>query len=264
LKCYVDFSRVAQAYDGTRAIPIGVLEEACRRLIGRHLLSPGASVLDVGCGTGQITDVLHRAGCAVVGLDISAAMLRLARSRTPDVPVLVGSAYDLPFGDGTFDAAIVSKLFQHLRDWPAALRQIKRVLRPGGALVHVRDVGAFRNRVRRRVEAGADARGHTDRYLGVIDPGRLLPELEALGAVTVDVPEGGLRWDKTITYGEALDQLRERLFAEFWGIPDATYDAILAEVARWVAGQPEGAATRQHMHAHLELDVFRFQEVPDA
>lgn len=256
-----DFTPVALMYDATRTIPIPVLEKVCRRLLAHRVLAPGAAMLDLGCGTGQITSVFYRAGFAVAGLGISAAMLAIARARMPVVPLHVGSANDLPFAAATFDAVIVSKLFQHLRDWPTALQEIARVLRPGGTFVHIRDRGAFRNAVRQRVEQEADARGYTDRYLGLSDHGTLLRELESLGAVACDVPTDRLTWGKIITYGEALAQLQQRLFAELWVIPEDDYERIMADVGRWVDAQPDGARTRQVLHARVELDAFRFATV---
>jgi SAM-dependent methyltransferase len=219
----------------------------------------GGPVVEVGCGTGQIISAFHRAGFPVVGVDISAAMLAVARRRLPTVPMQVGSAYHLPYATGSAGVVVVSKLFQHLADWPLALREMVRVLRPGGVLLHVRDRGAFTNDVRVRVARAADARGYSDRYLGTTDQSRLHAEVIALGGRVERVPCDGLTWVKSITYGTALAQLRERLFAEFWVVPDAEYETILADVDAWVAAQPEGPRTSQRTHPYLEIDAFRFE-----
>lgn len=254
----VDFTPLAHAYDTSRSIPDEILDKACRRLLQCEILAPGASVLDVGCGTGQITSAFYRAGLPIVGVDISAAMLQVARRRMPTVPLHVGSAYQLPYAADSYDVVVVSKLFQHLTDWQLAVREIVRVLRPYGVLVHLRDRGAFVNDVRARVAQEADARGYSDRYLGVTDRGRLHAELATFGGRPRSVPSNGLSWMKTITYGTALAQLRDRLFAEFWVVPDAEYEAILADAEEWVAAQPEGSHTTQNMHPHLEIEVFQF------
>ena len=106
-------------------------------------LRPDAEVLDLGCGPGTITLGLARRARRVVGLDAAAKMVEQARELAADSEVRnvsfeVGSAYELPFGDGSFDVVYAHQVMQHLADPVRALREARRVLRPGG-LVAVRD-----------------------------------------------------------------------------------------------------------------------------
>lgn len=106
-------------------------------------LRADTEVLDVGCGPGTITVGLARRTGRVVGLDMSAEMVEassaLAASEDiANVSFEVGSAYELPFDGGAFDVVYAHQLLQHLADPVAALREFRRVLRPGG-LVAVRD-----------------------------------------------------------------------------------------------------------------------------
>lgn len=106
-------------------------------------LPAGAEVLDVGCGPGTITLGLARRCGRVVGLDFAAAMVEQARELAADsgvgnVSFEVGSAYELPYGDASFDVVYAHQVMQHLADPVRALREAHRVLRPGG-LVAVRD-----------------------------------------------------------------------------------------------------------------------------
>ena len=106
-------------------------------------LEPDAEVLDVGCGPGTITLGLARRARRVVGLDASEAMVEQARGLAAEADAAnvgfeVGSAYELPFDDGSFDVVYAHQVLQHLGDPVRALRQAYRVLRPGG-LVAVRD-----------------------------------------------------------------------------------------------------------------------------
>ena len=89
-------------------------------------------VLDLGCGKGRFARRLMDRGAAVVGLDLSAAMLEQA-GRLPRVR---GSARRLPFANGVFDAAMAVEVFEHLspRGVDQALAELERVLRPGGRL----------------------------------------------------------------------------------------------------------------------------------
>lgn len=106
-------------------------------------LRPDAEVLDVGCGPGTITLGLARRAGRVVGLDMSPEMVEAcgtlaAREGVANVSFEAGSAYELPFDGGAFDVVYAHQLLQHLADPVAALREFRRVLRPGG-LVAVRD-----------------------------------------------------------------------------------------------------------------------------
>jgi SAM-dependent methyltransferase len=102
-------------------------------------LRPGARVLDVGCGPGTITaELADRVGDsgAVVGLDASADVIELA-SRTMsrgNLTYLVGDVYALDAEDDSFDVVHAHQVLQHLADPVAALREMRRVCRPGGVV----------------------------------------------------------------------------------------------------------------------------------
>ncbi|KAF4654751.1 Hexaprenyldihydroxybenzoate methyltransferase, mitochondrial [Perkinsus olseni] len=110
----------------------------------RHLSTGGRSpsqgrYLDVGCGGGLLTEEMALSyGYNITGIDISEASLEQARQHGRHIPNLhyqVGSAYDIPFPDNTFDGVIVSEVFDHLTDLRKATHEIYRVLKPGGAVV---------------------------------------------------------------------------------------------------------------------------------
>jgi SAM-dependent methyltransferase len=100
-----------------------------------ELVDPGAgTILDLGAGTGKLSELLGSAFGQVIAVEPAAAMRRLLAHRCPSVRVEVGSAETIPLGDASVDAVFVAQAF-HTFDNPRALREIARVLRPGGALV---------------------------------------------------------------------------------------------------------------------------------
>lgn len=98
---------------------------------------PGARVLDVGCGTGALTvAVAERAGAGgeVIGLDPNPQMLAVARRKPGAVQWVDGRAEALPFPDRHFDAVVSQFAMMFFGDRIQALREMRRVLRPGGSL----------------------------------------------------------------------------------------------------------------------------------
>ena len=106
-------------------------------------LSVGMSLLDVGCGPGNITaDLASRLGDgAVIGIDVSEEVIELARSQYSQVSTLsfeVANVYKLDYADESFDVVYAHQVLQHLVNPVDALGEMKRVLKPGGTLA-VRD-----------------------------------------------------------------------------------------------------------------------------
>ena len=100
-------------------------------------MGPPSRVLDVGCGDGRHIAEAARRGAFAVGLDYDCGELAKARSRIGRhrVDLVVGDATRLPFRQGAFDAVVCTETLEHLPDDAGAMREIGRVLAPGGALL---------------------------------------------------------------------------------------------------------------------------------
>lgn len=101
------------------------------RLVCRGLdMRRGASLLDVGCGTGWFTRRFAHAGLAVTGLDLDRAALAFAREHSPgNIAFIEGDARRLPFADGAFDQTVALASLCFVDDWPRAIAEIARVTR---------------------------------------------------------------------------------------------------------------------------------------
>src|SRR6266496_800738 len=97
-------------------------------------VAPGQRVLDVGAGTGALTMELARRGATAVAADPSPPFVIALRSRFPDVEVQEAPAEDLPWPDASFDAALAQLVVTFMRDAPAGVAEMHRVVRPGGAV----------------------------------------------------------------------------------------------------------------------------------
>jgi SAM-dependent methyltransferase len=95
------------------------------------------TVADIGCGNGVYLAELSRRGHAgrMLGVDLSAGMLRSARSRVADVALAAGNAAALPLADGACDVALAMHMLYHLPDPAAAVRELRRVTRRGGRVL---------------------------------------------------------------------------------------------------------------------------------
>ena len=115
--------------------PAGKLRWSRRvKMLSSHL-EPGMSVLEVGCGTGYFTRELARLGSEVIAIDVSPELLEIATANCsmPNVRYEIQDASALSYSDAMFDSVVGSSVLHHL-EIKEALREIYRVLKPGGAV----------------------------------------------------------------------------------------------------------------------------------
>jgi ubiquinone/menaquinone biosynthesis C-methylase UbiE len=130
-----EYSRLATRYDARWAFYV---DATTRETLARFSVRDTDRVLDVGCGTGALLERLARAhpGVKLTGVDPVPAMLAVARRRLPPgVRLSLGRAEDLPFASGRFTMVVSCNVFHYFRRPEVALREMSRVLAPGGSLV---------------------------------------------------------------------------------------------------------------------------------
>ncbi|MDB5096122.1 MAG: Methyltransferase type 11 [Cyanobacteria bacterium RYN_339] len=147
------------------------------RTLAPHLAA-GARVLDVGAGAGRLANLLAARGCQVTGIEPSEEFVAYARAHAlPGASFERGAAERLPYADGSFDAVVAGEVLEHLADDGVAVRELWRVLAPGGvALVTVPADPAL-------WDASDDWAGHVRRYA----PGQLEQLFTAAGFARVRV-----------------------------------------------------------------------------
>jgi demethylmenaquinone methyltransferase/2-methoxy-6-polyprenyl-1,4-benzoquinol methylase len=130
------FSTIADRYDLiTVVLSYGQDRRWKHRLLDLASPVPGASVLDVATGTGDIAFGFAARGARVVGLDITTRMIELAKAKAPagsQATFLVGDMLALPFPSGSFDVVTTGYGLRNVPDLDRALDEILRVLKPGG------------------------------------------------------------------------------------------------------------------------------------
>jgi demethylmenaquinone methyltransferase/2-methoxy-6-polyprenyl-1,4-benzoquinol methylase len=126
------FDRIAPVYDVMNHVMTAGLDARWRRLAAESVVQPGDRVLDAACGTGDLAVADLKAGAGrVTGLDFSEKMLQRARRKAP-LDWVQGDMLALPFADATFDSATVGFGVRNVADLELSLRELRRVLRPGG------------------------------------------------------------------------------------------------------------------------------------
>jgi demethylmenaquinone methyltransferase / 2-methoxy-6-polyprenyl-1,4-benzoquinol methylase len=136
------FAPLGPTYDRyARLLSLGQDPRWRRFLVSRLEVGPDARVLDVATGTGAVAlELVRRYGCSVVGIDRSPEMLAVARPRIAadelgaNIELLEGRAETLPFADASFDALTVTYLLRYVDDPAATIRELARVVRPGGTV----------------------------------------------------------------------------------------------------------------------------------
>jgi demethylmenaquinone methyltransferase / 2-methoxy-6-polyprenyl-1,4-benzoquinol methylase len=129
------FDRIAPVYDVMNRVMTAGLDVRWRRLAAVAAVRSGDRVLDAACGTGDLAIADLKAGAGeVTGLDFSAKMLERARTKHAAIEWVQGDMLALPFADETFDAATVGFGVRNVENLELGLRELRRVLRPGGRL----------------------------------------------------------------------------------------------------------------------------------
>jgi len=130
------FDGVADRYDvANEVLALGQTRVWRKALVTAVSPMRGEVILDLAAGTGSSSEPLSGRGATVIPCDFSTGMLLVGHERRPQLPFTAGDALHLPFGDGVFDAATISFGLRNVVDHAGALRELRRVVRPGGRLV---------------------------------------------------------------------------------------------------------------------------------
>jgi ubiquinone/menaquinone biosynthesis C-methylase UbiE len=255
----LSFDRAASIYDQTRPLPEPGATLGIQAIL--DIASPQARILDVGTGTGRVSIPLLQRGANLVGVDLSAKMLRRLQEKFQQALLAQADAAQLPFPTNHFDALLTIHVMHVVGQWRDALREFRRVLKPGGVYLNIRtyeSVGvSVRGQVRDFWRSRVAAHGLDGRHPGVQNRKELLHELQVIGAHLSEVEAA--RFTHTYTLREELERFETRMYSDTWGIPDALFEATLQEVRIWVAREYGGLDCQLEEQVRFAIDVARFE-----
>jgi len=242
-----------------------VFEPLARMFLERMALRPGQRVLDVACGTGIVTrlaaPIVGPAG-SIVAVDFNPAMLDVARRHAPADGARVewrqGDAAALPCADADFDVVLCQQGLQFFPDRPAALREMRRVLRPGGrvglavwcALERCPAQAAIAAALRRHVGPDIARRFRAPFDLG--EAGVLAGLLVQAGFRDVDV-EVAVVMRRLLPPAESVPRVLAStpVGPEVAALEQATRDAVVADVAAALSGYRDGDGLTVPQPTHI-------------
>lgn len=218
----LSFEHAAGFYDATRAVSPEAGAAVADAMV-RVLRGVGADrLLEIGTGTGRIARPLAERGVRVCGIDISRAMMAKFREQLPPSAVppdlMLADATRLPFAADTFRAVLAVHVFHLVSDWRAAVRELQRVLTPGGLLIEYyadSDFGGLEAANEKWRELIA-ARGFQRRPQA--EPEEIDADLEAIGAG--QRIETVYEEEVTRTPTMDLDDTLRHIHSWSWEIPD--------------------------------------------
>jgi ubiquinone/menaquinone biosynthesis C-methylase UbiE len=251
MKASRSFDRAAEIYDQTRPLFEASVEKGMQALL--EAAGAGARILEVGTGTGRISIPLLERGADLIGCDLSRQMLFRQREKYPAARLVQSDAALLPFPSNHFEAVLVVHVMHLVGPWKEALREFKRALKPGGVFLNVGTYESVEKSIRGKIRdhwrdwlksQGIDA-GHP----GPQSHDELRGEQRSMGARLKEVEV--VRFSHVYTLRSVLERYEKRVSSDTWSVPEALYQASLADLRGWVV----------HEYGDLDQEIeetFRF------
>jgi len=258
----LSFDQAAGYYDQTRGLPEPMASTGIQALL-EHLRGQAgrsARLLEVGTGTGRIAVPLLERSANLFGCDLSSKMMARQMAKWPAARLALADATALPYPAAAFDGVLTIHVLHLIGDWRGALREIQRVLRPGGVFVNSWNPSTTRDaetEIRDHWHALVEARGGSWRRPGVQSRAELAAELVQMGASVEEVTVA--RMTNSVTPDSVIENIAGRISSDTWEVPDAIMQPSVGELRTW-AGQIYGDLSQpQTVERLFSLDLTRFK-----
>jgi ubiquinone/menaquinone biosynthesis C-methylase UbiE len=250
----LSFDRIAYAYDDYNLHAPEISAQIGATIA--QLTGPGALVLELGVGTGRIARPILDAGCRVIGLDISAEMMRKA-SEKGIAKLVRGSLLELPLRDASVDAVMVVHVLHHIADWRVALTEAMRVLRPGGLVIMGNDWLDPESCVRRM--RGELRNAVIELRPSMKPPGAGAPYAQFMAKLggTIEPDMIAAAWFNRASPAMLLERMASRVHQETWPLDDELLAASLARVRAMAEANWPDLEAEQEFERRFMLSLVR-------
>ena len=235
----VDFSRHSSTYDRRHGAVIS--GDAAAALCRAASLTPASRVLDLAAGTGRVAIPLAALGCHVVAIDIARPMLEEIPKKAPSltIPRLIAEGAHLPFRAASFDAVVIARLLYLVPEWQELLREVLRVLEPGGTILHEWSNGEPDEewvQIREKVRAMFTHEGVANPFHpGVRTQEEVETFLAGLGMARIATERLGS--GPPMSIGDFLKRLVDGECSYTWAVPKDIVARSLPELQSWAAAR---------------------------
>jgi ubiquinone/menaquinone biosynthesis C-methylase UbiE len=231
----INYDRSADFYDATRGYPAGIAEQLAEFIAQKALFKPDTNLLEVGVGTGRVAVPLSAHVGSYTGIDIARQMMLRLREKLTSEPIQLAQAdgEKMPFAPRTFKHVLVSHVLHLVPDPQTVLREISRVLKRPGQLVHINSFSdnppqfdAINNEWRKHRKAGAMSafeRARTGEFFLPSDWHKI--EEHRFIYPTTDNPK------------YYLDAVKNRWWSNMWDLSDAEIEVAYLAMERVVREQ---------------------------
>lgn len=253
----IPFDRAKDYYDQTRGLPEPMATQGLPVLLDQ--LGSRACVLEVGTGTGRIGIPLLERGINLIGCDLSLKMMQRQQAKRAATRLAQADAVYLPFGAQEFDALLTVHVLHLVGAWRVALREFRRVLKPGGVYIntwnwHAED--SVHTRVRGYWRKRVEAHGGVWRRPGIQKREEVVDEAQTWGAVVETIEAA--RFSTPLAPSQVLDGLDQRIFSDTWDMPAEIYEPTVRETRAWAEAEFGDVTQPLAEEGRFILDVIRF------
>jgi ubiquinone/menaquinone biosynthesis C-methylase UbiE len=248
----IAFDRAAEFYDRTRSLSELAMEEVLAFLQGE--LRGRASTLEIGVGTGRLAVPLHLGGASMVGVDLSPAMLGKLVDKIRDVSLrlAVADATRLPFRSRSFDSVIAAHVLHLIPAWRTAVREIVRVLRPGGVILL--ELGGWGVQWMRELHERFCLTLGVPQYVGVSNREEVRMALESLG---VRLRRTRVLHDRrSDSIGNQLGRMEEGVYSFTWAVPEEARRRTVRELRSWAEERFGSLEESRRFEARMVWGIF--------
>ncbi len=251
---YVSFDRAADYYDETRGFPPGVEHEAVALFVEAGHLTPHSRVLEIGVGTGRIALPLAPKVATYIGLDISLAMMQRLRQKHGGerIALIEGNAAHLPFATHSVDAVIAVHVFHLIQNFMDVLEEIRRILRPGGMLLHGWNDRGTENVLEHTWREATSHFEETTRTISWEKRQTFLPEA-GWRNVGGELRHLYITERSPATY---VQHLKERKWSQTWRMTDEQMAAGIAAVEAYIAANHLNPMLPNQVEATFNVQAF--------